>query len=415
MKKIILLVMVILSVMLAGIAKAQIDTSYGGYSPNILASLSKQEPDPVEPGRIVEVSFKLDNNGTAANNVVFEVLPQYPFSLLPAEDSANYVGTLGASQYGKQTMIAKYKLKVAQDAPDDTYQIKARYKYNNFDSWITVDTFKINVQTRDAIIAVDKVETTPTVTAPGEQTKLKLELKNYATSLLKNIKIILNLDDIGQGIPPFSPIGSTNEKIVPYMNPQDKVPIEFNLLVSADAVSKAYKVPLSIKYSDRLNNNFSKTNTITIMVGDAPELEVALERTDVYTSGASGSVVFRLVNKGVPDIRFLNVKVLQNDNVKVIGADEVYIGKLDSDDFSTAEFKVYATGKGSVKIPAQVTYRDTNNNNYNYTRDVELKLYSSSQAKSFGLKKSSSLLWIVLTAIAAAAGYYFYRKKKSKK
>jgi hypothetical protein len=392
-------------------ANAAVNTQYLGKSPNILVSLIRQEPDPVEPGKEAEISFKIDNNGTTAYNLVFEVLPEHPFSLLPGESSSKYIGTLGTSQDGKQSVIIKIRLKAAQDAVDGSSEIKARHKSDNLDSWVTLEGFKIKVQTHDAILAAERFFTVPAVTAPGDKTKLRIELKNYATSLLKDIKVLLNLDKSDETLP-FAPIGSTNEKVISYIEPQATIPLEFELLVNSDAASKAYRVPLTIKYSDVLNKNYSKTNLITIVVGDAPDLGAALERTDVYTSDSAGNVVLRLVNKGAVDIKFLNVKVLQNENVKVIGADEVYVGKLDSDDFSTAEFRLFVKGKGKVKIPVEATYKDTNNNNYKQNREVELKLYTSSEAKNFGVKKNSKILWVLAGLAAIGAAYYFYRRMK---
>ncbi len=415
MEKIILLMVFVMFVILAGTASAQIDTNYIGYTQNIIVGLSKQEPDPVEPGKQVEISFKLDNNGTAANGVVFEILQEYPFSLLPEESASSYIGSLGTSQYGRYSVTVKFKIKVAQDAADDNYKIKVRYKTDNTDSWVTLDNLKIKVQTHDAIMAVEKFFTIPKVTAPGEKTKLRIELRNYATSLLKDIKVSLNLNKNGDEAIPFAPVGSTNEKVVSYIEPQADLPIDFELLVDSDAPSKAYKIPLELKYSDVLNRNYSKTNLVTIVVGDTPDLGVTLERTDVYTSDSTGNVVLRLVNKGNPDIKFLNVKVLQNENIKVIGADEVYVGKLDSDDFSTAEFKLYVNGRGSVKIPVELTYKDTNNNDYREKREVGLEVYSSSDAKNFGVKKNNNFGWIVAIVLVIGAAYYYYRKRKGKK
>ena len=417
MKKIILLIVLLLVtiIMLVSIAGAAVNTQYFGKIPNIIVTLSKQDPDPIEPGRQVEVSFKIDNNGTTTNNLIFEILPEYPFSILPGENPSRFIGNLGTSQDGKYSVILKYKLRAAQDAVDGNHEIKVRYKNDNLDSWVTLDGFKIKVQTHDAILAVEKFSTVPSVTAPGDRTKVRIELKNYATSLLKDIKISLNLDKSEDEIIPFAPVGSTNEKVISYIEPQATLPVEFELLVDSDAASKAYKIPLNIGYSDILNKNYSKSNRITIVVGDKPDLGVTLERTELYTSDTSGNVVLRLVNKGTVDIKFLNVRVLQNDNLKIIGADEVYVGKLDSDDFSTAEFKLFVKGKDSVKIPVQVTYKDANNNDYKDTREVELKLYSSNEAKNFGVKKNNNLIWIIVIILIIAVGYYYYRKRKNRK
>ena len=98
--------------------------------------------------------------------------------------------------------------------------------------------------------------------------------------------------------------------------------------------------------------------------------------------------------------------------MKAIGADEVYVGKLDSDDFSTAEFKLSVKGKGAANIPVEVAYKDANNNDYRETKEVELKLYSSSEARSLGVEKGSSFGWVVIVIAAAGAIYYYFRKRK---
>lgn len=414
MKTVVILMAFLLSciIALSVVAYAQVDTNYLGYSPSIKVDLIKQDPDPVEPGQQIEVSFKLDNNGTTAQNVIFEIIPEYPFSLLPDESSTKSIGVLGSSQYGRQSVIVKYKLKVAQDASDDSHELKIRYKIEDYNAWIRIENFRVKVQSHDAILSAEEFYTVPSVAVPGDKTRLMIGLRNYATSLLKNIKVSLRIDDSTM---PFSPIGSTNEKVISYINPQSNLSLEFDLLVDSSATSKAYKIPLNVVYSDRLNKNYSRTNLVTVIVGDTPNLGLTLERTDVYTSGSSGSVVLRIVNQGNPDIKFLNVKVLQNENVKVIGADEVYIGKLDSDDFSTAEFKLVVKGQNTVKIPVQLTYKDTNNNNYNQNKEAELQLYSSNEAKSLGLKSSNNYLWILAVIVLIGGVYYYFKRRKNKK
>ena len=245
MKKIFL---ALVFLMIAASAFAAVDTRYFGKSPNILVSMSKQDPDPVEPGQEFEASFKLDNNGTSTDNFIFEVLPEYPLSMISDASSNVYIGSLSSSQYGRQSVIVKFKMKVAQDASDGDRTFKVRYKNDNSDTWTTVEGFSINVQSKNAVLAVDKVSASPEVTAPGSRTTLKIYLKNYASSVLKYVKVSLNLNsaDSSQKIP-FSPIGSANEQVIQYIDPQATVPVSFNLLVDSDAASKSYKVPMTLQ------------------------------------------------------------------------------------------------------------------------------------------------------------------------
>src|SRR3989338_11621377 len=100
-------IMIIMFALVAGIAFAAVNTQYIGHAPDLRVTLSIQDPDPVEPGKEVEVSFKIENNGTTADNVIFEILPEYPFSLIPGESPAKSIGTIGTSQNGRQTVIVR--------------------------------------------------------------------------------------------------------------------------------------------------------------------------------------------------------------------------------------------------------------------------------------------------------------------
>ena len=70
----------LLFMMLAVIAGTLANAQYLGESPKVQVTLIRQEPDPVEPGQQIEVTFKFDNNGSTAYGIVAEIIPEYPFS-----------------------------------------------------------------------------------------------------------------------------------------------------------------------------------------------------------------------------------------------------------------------------------------------------------------------------------------------
>lgn len=414
MKKIIWLIVFVLGI---GFAAAAVNTQYFGKVPDLRVSISMQDPDPVEPGKEVEASFKIENNGTTANNVIFEIVPEYPFSLVPGESASNSVGTIGTSQDGKQNVIVRYRLKVAQDAVDDNHKIKVRWKTEGFDSWIMLENLRIKVQSHDAIISVDNFITEPSVVEPGSKAKLTILLKNYATSFLKDVKIAFDLGKSGDEATPFSPIGSTNEKVLSYMEPQSTKSIEFEFLVDPDAASKSYKIPLIIRYSDALNKNYNRSNIATIIVGGEPDVSIYIDSSTVYKSKSAGEITVKIVNKGLPDMKFVNVRLANSSKYRVISPSEVYIGNIDSDDYETADFKLYIERASDKKIilPLAVEYKDANNKNYKNVVNLELPLYSSSEAKKLGLTEGNgSFKWVVLI-ILAVAGFFGYRMWKKRR
>lgn len=415
MKKLAVLVLLVIA---AALASAAVNTVYYGSSPRISVSLASQDPDPVEPGKIVELSFKLDNQGELAYNVAFEIAPEYPFSLLPGESAVKNIGALGTAQDSATSVFVKYKLKVDQNAVDGSHEIKVRYKTENIDSWSTIGDITVKVQSKDAILSVEKFTAIPEAVAPGSKTKLIISLRNHATSLIKDIKIILDLGKSGDEETPFSPVGSTNEKVISAIEPQALFPLEFNLLADPDAKSKSYKVPLRIEYSDILNKNYSKTRTVTLVVGMEPDLSVYIDSTTAYTAGRTGEVSVKIVNKGLTDIKFLNVKMDKAEGYKVLSPYEVYIGNIDSDDYETADFKINVekASKEKVVLPLAIEYKDANNQDYTKKVSLELPIYTSSEAKRLGLvEKGNKGILLAILAIAVA-GFFAYRiwKKRRK-
>ena len=410
MKKIGLLIVFLL--VLANFASAQ----YLGVSPKVDVTMTKQEPDPVEPGDQVEVTFKFDNNGSSAYGVVAELVPEYPFSLLPGESAVKNIGVLASSQGGERSVIAKYKLKVDQLASDGGHELTIRFKDEQSDSWITMDDFLVSVRTQDPVVSLERFSTTPDSTAPGEKLILRMDLKNYATSLIKNIKIAMNLDNVGTDVMPFSPIGSTNEKVFSILQPQQTLPVEFNLLVDPDAASKIYKVPVTITYSDNLNKNYSKRVTITLMIGDEPDTSVYIDTTNIYSAGANGDVTVKIVNKGVTDIKFLNINLAKQEGYKVLSPTNVYIGNIDSDDYETVDFKIAvdADAKEKVILPLLMEFKDANNRNYKKTINLDLPLYTSSEAKALGLVQGGGgMIFVVLIIVVVVLfiGYRIWRRR----
>jgi hypothetical protein len=100
-------------------------------TPNLVVSVLKYEPYPVNAGDWFDVWIKVQNDGQAdAKNVSFELKPEYPFS---SNDSLirNYgtiLGTLNSYQTGMQgdanEVVLKYRVKTADNSPEGESGLK---------------------------------------------------------------------------------------------------------------------------------------------------------------------------------------------------------------------------------------------------------------------------------------------------
>jgi len=378
---------------------------------DIVVTLINQEPDPAEPGKYADARFKVDNNGTEeARNVEVEILPQYPFSLYSG-DAARSIGTLQSKQKGDVGVIVKYRLKVDQNAVEGENEIKVRYRIDK-GVWIEPKEFFISIQTHDAILSVDSVSIDKNALEPGSSGNVRIMLSNKADSILKDIKVRLDLGNL-----PFVPLGSTNEKSIYQIGSEGSHEFDFELLANPEAESGVYQVPLKISYSDDLGKGYLKNSTIGLIIGAKPDLSITLDETDIFEAGKPGEIVVKVVNKGVTGIKFVNVKLKKSSLYRILSNDEVYVGNIDSDDFETADFKIFVekNKNKSIAIPVSLEYKDANNNDFEKEIGLQLDLYSASEAKELGLKEGNGFAGIIIVIIIVGGGLYFYRRYRKKK
>ena len=95
----------------------------------------------------------------------------------------------------------------------------------------------------------------------------------------------------------------------------------------------------------------------------------------------------------------------------------MYIGNIDSDDYESAEFNLHVKGTRdkSVQLPLRIEYRDSNNNEFKKDTILNLRLYSGSEAKKYGLVPASNPLKSILFLAIVLWGIWFYYKKKKNK
>jgi hypothetical protein len=177
-------------------------------------------------------------------------------------------------------------------------------------------------------------------------------------------------------------------------------------------------VPYTLTYSDSSGADFIKEGIVGFLVESEPEVTINIDKTDIYQAGAKGKVEIKIVNKGFSDIKFLDIKLLEGGNYQLLSNPEVYIGKLDSDDYETAEYTLMVDKDAGDKItlPLKIDYRDANGHLFSQQMPLELPLFSGAELKQRTDGKSSPIGLLVIIAILAIAGIVIYRKvKKNKK
>jgi|FLOH01.1.fsa_nt_gi hypothetical protein len=394
LKKVFLITMMCL--LMIGMVSAVSDTY-------LTASLTKYDPQPAEPGKYINVFIQLENTGIdTAENVELQLIENFPFSLDPGKSNIKQIGLLG----GKDFHTVEFKIKVDEKAVEGDNVLKVRYNQNPEKTVWGQAELEISVQTQDALLSIEKIQTTPTEIAPGETGTITIDLKNLADSHLSDVIVSL---DLSSETLPFAPFNSASEKSIYQINPDEIKEFAFDVIAYPNAVAGIYKIPLTITYSDNVGSDYTKTDVIGVLINDEPDIQVVTDSTNLLSEKRTGSIILKIINKGLTDVKFMSLKIGETDEFEILSTSKTeYIGNLDSDDFETVEFNILVKStEDIIEIPLELEYR--NNNNKLYTQDLSLNLKIHS-ASALGISNSGSGWTIIIIIILIIAGIIVYRK-----
>lgn len=369
---------------------------YAATNSNLKVTLVNQNPDPVEPGKYVDLRFQIVNEGTdTVNNAIFEVTSGYPF-IFDQSDTPRKIISISSSSKTKEQTILFYRVKLDDKATQENFDFNMRYSVDGGATWTQPESFVIRVKLADVSMGVDQVVLQPAKISPGKSSQLQLRLVNYAPKYIKNVRVNLDLTGL-----PIAAIGSSNEKVIERIDAGEKSVVAFSLASDFSAESKLYKLPVSIRYMTDLGEEKTKSVTVGVPVYDEPSIFVNLEETGIYKADQEGRVVISISNTGTSNINFAHIRLLEDENYAILSASSSYLGNLESDDYQTAEFKIRSkpSVSGAITIKSEISYKDGYNEQFTNKYEMPIKIYTSEEAIKYGLeqKQSNQSLFFVVT------------------
>ncbi len=408
------LVLLLVSIFL--ISSTQVIAIYSD-SPQLKVTLLSQDPDPVEPGQIITVKFKVENNGSqTSKDVIVKLMPQFPFTIY-GDTAEKNIGKMKAGVTGADAAIVEFKLKVNDDAVEEGAELELAALTGDTGVSYTTNEFLIDIQTHDAVLAITDIISEPSPITPGSTGKVSIMIKNTADSLLKDIKFKLEMS--GSSIP-IAPYQSSSERIIAKLNSNFQQTLTFTVIAEPDAASGLYKVPINISYNDEKGNSYAQTDVLAVIIGETPKVRAYLKKSTVQQGGKDGKITLEIANAGNSDLKFVEMTLLPSEDYQLLTTTNYfYLGDIDSDDTESEEVSVYANdnGKEELKFPLQLKYADANNQPFQQEFDLELQLYSTSELKKYGLvERNNSWIYIVVVLIIVLGifSYRSYRKEPDK-
>jgi len=254
---------------------------------------------------------------------------------------------------------------------------------------LLVATLLVSIASVSAL-TIKSVDVNPNLAEPGEFVSLKVSLENNFNDDVENIQVRLDL-----GLVPIAP-EETSTVFLEKIKEDRSDDFDFSLLVNSDAEAGVYKFPMIIIYN--LNNQtIQESSIVSITVNAKPSLSLNVD--GFLLDNQKNKLTIKIVNSGLAKAKFLEVS-LGPGNYKILSSDKIYIGDLNSDDFDSFSFDIYANGPGTLTLPIELKYRDFANNEYTKSEIVQAKIYSQEEAIKLGLvQKSNSGLYVTILFI----------------
>lgn len=376
-------------------------TGLSAAQTNLTLTKVQTEPAPLKTGQYADVWFKVSNAGSdTAENVTVEFLENYPFSVDPGTQkrwSLRNVGTGDNEEY-----VMHFQVRVDANAVQGEDELEFRLTREGGSG-----TYELPVEIRadDTSLVVNNVYF-PEKVGPGSTTEMTLTLENMANAYFRNIDVSMDFSQI-----PVAALG-TSTKRVTSIAPNAERNVTFTLAVDESAENGVQKIPVTLSYESEAGSDVQKTFTTGTVIGGSPRIETALNENGDISSGSTGTVTFRFVNRGEGTAKFVKVDFLEAEGYSILSGDSVYLGDMNPDDYQTAEAEIYTEpGTDSIEVPVELTYREDGEEK-TATSTVNVNVLTGDELQMYGANSRSYLVPGIVVVLLLAAGVYYWRRKR---
>ncbi len=243
---------------------------------------------------------------------------------------------------------------------------------------------------------------------PGSEQDVTIKVKNNFNDQVTGVSLIL---DLSKNILPFSVISS--EEDVNEIDEDDTEKFTFTIKASNDAKAGDYQASYTLIYT--LNGSAipsQKIGVFGLTVEAEPELVYTIS-TENSVIGSSGKIKLKIVNKGLGDAKFVEVKIIPA-GYTLLSEGNSYIGTVASDDSETISFDVIFKEQNPL-LNAQIEYKDFNNQKVTKSISLPVKVYSQQQALELGITKQNNTPLYIGTGIIIFIAWMIIRRIRKKK
>ncbi|ABO35387.1 conserved hypothetical protein [Methanococcus maripaludis C5] len=294
-------------------------TFAGDVSDYVILNVNKvnQDPDPAIAGDVFDLRISIENDGgEGEGDFILEIEPNYPFEEVEGEDLTQTIGIINGYENSNDAIVAKFKLRVNEDATEGDYPIEVHvYKKGEDSSSGYTTELTVTVGNEEsAEIELDAEEL-----VAGDKTNVTFTIENTGSAPIKNLEFSWESENNA-----ILPLGSGNVKTISYIGVGKSVDVTYTVLASTDVEPGIYELTMNLNY----DNSLTGTTEIVEHIGGI----LVLGKTDFevsYSGEDSGEYTLTVMNVGKGDVNSVIVSIPEQNAWSVSGVSTSIIGNLD--------------------------------------------------------------------------------------
>ncbi len=354
--------------------------------------LDQLSPQPVEPGKDLTLSVRLDNQFSDIENVRLEILPDSPIKLKNENDRIIDEGRM--IKYG--AVAETYLLHVDPLAASGAYEIEFRARWFSNDMFReTNKTFKVMVRGAPQLM-ISNITIDPERISPKDKFDITFSVSNDGTGTAREAQV----SAVTSGLPFVSVDADT--KIIKRLDPGESIQLSYAIQVKDKTEISSYSIPVEMDYKNENGENISSKSFAGIRVLGKAGLAIS-DITIEPQNPVEGDLVtvnMRVENSGTGEAKSAKVSL----DAPFKGTRTAFLGKIKPDDDAPGVFTFYAEKGGDIPYSAIIEFEDDLGVR---TVTQPLNLYVRNPNKN-----GMAAPVIVTLPLIVAGVYYLHRRKK---
>jgi hypothetical protein len=355
-------------------------------------------PSISSPGSDGYIQVVLKNIGPTNINSIRITVTSVETGIIVDPYNAVNIGGLGVGD----SSSAIFKFSVPRTTPPNLYRINFKISYCQDSGCREINQFTIvNVQSQP-LLELKSIK--PSTLSIGGKTNLVFTFE-VGNSELTNV--IITWEEPNSLI---LPLGESNRIVLSSVSANQEIDVPVTVAVSPTINPGIYPIYVRTKYLAKGGTEQNSTFVVGLIVGGTTEFTIDMQE---FTGN---SITLSIANIGVNPATAVSISLPEQENFRIVGAQNIFLGNLNPGDSTVASFTIIPRNTNtSSELRTKISYTDTSGLRQSSEYIVFVPAVVAQVYQTPFRQRQQGNFWyyfIVGIAVAAVVFYLLIRRKR---